>query len=116
MTAQESLSVWGGFQNNSNLFLRDAKIGAANIPQYDKELFGTETWINLNMSYSGFNVGLRYDFFNNSNLLNPNNSYTANGLGRWFINKQVDKMEFSAGYLYDQIGSGIIYRAFEERA
>ncbi|NOT37511.1 MAG: hypothetical protein HOP11_09050 [Saprospiraceae bacterium] len=114
--AQEGLSVWGGFQTNANLFLKDSAIGAINIPQYDKQIFGSETWINLNISYSGFLVGLRYDLFNNSNLLNPNSSYTANGLGRWFISKSVDKLDISAGYLYDQIGSGIIYRSFEERA
>ncbi|MEP7195062.1 MAG: DUF6029 family protein [Saprospiraceae bacterium] len=114
--AQEDFSLWGSFQTNANLFLRDTQIGAANIPQYDHQLFGSETWINLNMSYSGFNAGIRYDLFNNSNLLNPQASYTAHGLGRWFINKEIQKLDVSAGYLYDQIGSGIIYRAFEERA
>ncbi len=114
--SQEGLSVWGGFQTNNNLFIRDSAIGAFNIPQYDKQIFGSETWLNLNMSYSGFNIALRYDFFNNSNLLNPNQSYTAHGLGRWFVSKEVEKLDISAGYIYDQIGSGIIYRAFEERA
>ena len=116
LVGQEDLSVWGAFQTNANLFLRDSAIGAYNIPQYDKQIFGSETWINLNLSYAGFNAGFRYDLFNNSNLLNPTGSYSAHGLGRWFVTKEVDKLELSAGYLYDQIGSGIIYRAFEERA
>ncbi|MFN8279647.1 MAG: DUF6029 family protein [Saprospiraceae bacterium] len=116
LSAQSDLSVWGAFQTNANLFLRDSAIGAYNIPQYDKQIFGSETWINLNLSVSGFNAGIRYDFFNNSNLLNPTGSYSAHGLGRWYVNKEIDKLELNAGYLYDQIGSGIIYRAFEERA
>lgn len=114
--SQDNLSIWGAFQTNANLFLRDSNIGAYNIPQYDKQLFGSETWINLNMSYSGFNLGVRYDLFNNSNLLLPTGSYSDHGLGRWYISKEVDRLELSAGYLYDQIGSGIIYRAYEERA
>lgn len=113
--AQDELSIWGAFQTNANLFLRDSAIGAFNIPQYDKQLVGTETWINLNISYAGFQAGIRYDLFNNSNLLNPNGSYTDHGLGRWYITKNIEKLELSVGYLYDQIGSGIIYRAFEER-
>jgi hypothetical protein len=114
--AQESLLISGGFQTNGNLFLRDSAIGAAGIPQYDYQLFGAESWLDLNMSYNGFNGGIRFDLFNNSNLLNPLSSYTAQGIGRWFINKEIDRLDLTVGYLYDQIGSGIIYRAYEERA
>ena len=60
-------------------------------------------------------AGLRFDMFNNSNLLNPNASYSDVGVGRWYIHKQIDKFDISGGYLYDQIGSGIIYRSYEER-
>jgi len=71
--------------------------------------------LNLNYNKSGFNLGLRFDLFNNSNLLNPQGSYTAEGIGRWFIGKQVNKLNILGGYIYDQIGSGIIFRAYEER-
>ena len=53
--------------------------------------------------------------FNNSNLLNPTGSYTDQGIGRWFIKKRINKLGISVGYLYDQVGSGIIFRAFEQR-
>lgn len=114
--AQENLVVGGGFQHNSNVFLRDSVIGAANIPQYDHQIYGGESWLDLNMSYSGFNAGLRFDVFHNSNLLNPQASYTAQGIGKWFVSKSIDKLDLTAGYIYDQIGTGIIYRAYEERA
>ncbi len=113
---QESLIVGGGFQANGNLFLRDSQIGAINIPQYDHELFGAEAWLELNAAYSGFNAGLRFDMFNNSNLLNPQGSYTDQGIGKWYIQKELDRFEVNVGYIYDQIGSGTIYRAWEERA
>ncbi|MBK6701360.1 MAG: hypothetical protein IPG55_16040 [Saprospiraceae bacterium] len=116
ISAQESLILGGGFQTNANLFIRDSSIGAANIPQYDHQLFGAESWLDINASYQGFNAGIRFDLFNNSNLLDPKQSYTDQGIGRWFINKQVDRFDITAGYIYDQIGSGIIYRAYEERA
>lgn len=116
LNAQENLLIYGGFQSNANVFLRDSQIGAAGIPQYDHQIFGGEVWLDLNASYAGFNAGLRFDMFNNSNLLYPQDSYTDQGIGRWFINKEIDKLDLTVGYLYDQIGSGIIYRAFEERA
>jgi hypothetical protein len=116
LNAQEELILGGGFQTNANLFLRDSQIGAFDIPQYDNQLFGSESWLDLSASYQGFTGGIRFDAFNNSNLLNPRGSYTAYGIGKWYIQKETDKFEVQAGYIYDQIGSGIIYRAYEERA
>ena len=109
-------SFSGGFQNSSNIFIRDSLIGAFDIPQYDFQHFGAQSWLDLGYTRSGFDLGIRFDVFNNSNLLNPNQSYTANGIGRWHIAKNTDKFDVRVGYIYDQIGSGIIYRAYEERA
>lgn len=115
LTAQEQGVFSGSFQGNGNFFLRDSAIGAANTPQYEHQLYGADAWLNLNYNQNGFRVGMRFDLFNNSNLLNPQGSYTAEGIGRWFIDKKIDKLHLSGGYLYDQIGSGIIFRAYEER-
>lgn len=116
LRGQETLILGGGFQANANLFVRDSLRGAYNTPQYDHQLFGGESWLDLNVSYQGFNGGIRFDAFNNSNLLNPVSSYTAYGIGKWYIQKEIDHFEVQAGYIYDQIGYGIIYRAYEERA
>lgn len=112
---QDQGSFSGGFQSSSNFFLRDSLIGAFNIPQYDNELFGTQAWLDLGYTRSGFDVGVRFDMFNNSNLLNPSSSYTDQGIGRWHIAKKINKLDLRVGHIYDQIGSGIIYRAYEER-
>ncbi len=108
--------ISGGLQSNGNFFIADEKRVGSGIPQYDYQKFGAESWLNLNYSNWGFDLGLRFDLFNNSNLLNPTNSYTDQGIGRWFVRKNVGKLELEGGYIYDQIGSGIIYRAYEERA
>ena len=107
--------ISGSLESTGNVFLRDSSIGAANTPQYDRQFFGADAWLNVNYSNWGFDFGLRFDLFNNSNLLNPQGSYTAQGIGRWYIRKNLDKITISGGYLYDQIGSGIIFRAYEER-
>ncbi len=112
---QDKGSFSGGFVANGNIFIRDSLIGAAGIPQYDQELFGSEVWLNLNYRKSGYDLRLRFDAFNNSNLLNPNSSYTDEGIGYWYISKQMEKLGVAVGYIYDQIGSGIIFRSFEQR-
>lgn len=113
--AQDEGRFFGGFEANSNFFIRDSSIGAANLPQYERQLIGAESWLSLNYSRWGFDVGVRFDLFNNSNLRDPNGSYSDQGIGRWYIKKHIDKLTISGGYLYDQIGSGLIFRAFEER-
>ena len=105
----------GAIESQGNFFIRDTAIGAFNTPQYDHQKFGAQSWLNLNYSNFGFDLGLRFDLFNNSNLLNPTGSYTAQGIGNWYIKKKIDKFDFAAGYLYDQIGSGIIFRSYEAR-
>jgi len=115
VNAQNQGTLSGSIQTNANFFQRDTVIGAQNTPQYDHQLFGGETWVTLNYSNFGFDVGVRYDLFNNSNLPNPQGSFNENGIGKWFIKKKLGEFDFAVGNLYDQIGSGIIYRAYEER-
>lgn len=115
--SQNNSHITGSLQANGNFFFApDSVLGTAGIPQYDYQKFGAETWLNLNYSHNGLDVGVRFDMFNNSNLLNPNASYSDVGIGRYYIRKQINKFEVAGGYLYDQIGAGIIYRAYEERA
>lgn len=105
----------GSLETNANFFIRDTLIGAANTPQYDRQLFGADAWLNMNYSNWGFDFMVRFDMFNNSNLLNPTGSYSAEGIGRWYIHKEIHNLGIHAGYIYDQIGSGIIFRAYEMR-
>lgn len=112
---QEKGVFSGGFETNANVFLRDSAINAINTPQYDYQKFGGEAWLNLNYAIQGFTFGVRFDMFNNSNLQNPTGSFSGIGIGRWFVKKRIDKLELEAGYIYDQIGSGLIFRAFETR-
>lgn len=114
-SAQDRGSFSGTLQTNVNFFVKDAAIGAVNIPQYDEGLTGVDTWLNLNYSFKGYNAGVRLDFFRNSNLLIPTAAYSAEGLGKAFINKRFDKLFVELGYIYSQIGSGIIFRSYEER-
>ncbi len=107
----------GSLEANANFFSRDSAIGAAGIPQYENLLYGAESWLQLNYSNNawGLESGLRFDLYNNSNLIDPNNASSGQGIGRWYIKKKLKKLTISGGYLYDQIGSGIIFRAWESR-
>ncbi len=103
----------GSFESDARFFRADSTISA---PQYTHQFFGANAWLNLNYSISGFDFGVRFDTYQNSNLLNPSRSFTGIGLGNYFVKKRIQKLEITAGHMYDQIGSGIAFRAYEERA
>lgn len=116
-TAQDKGVFSGNLQSNFNVFLKDSLIGAVEgaSPQYGKQISSAESWLYLNYDIKGWHFAARYDLFNNSNLLNPADAYSGQGLGFWQIKKKVGNLEVTAGSFYDQFGSGAIFRAFENR-
>ena len=67
---QETVTSTGVFNaylhTQGGFFVRDSSIGASNTPQYDHQLFGGETRLEAIYSNWGFDIGVRYDFFQNS--------------------------------------------------
>lgn len=104
----------GNFQSNTSFFDKDTLIGA-NTTVYKKQKSGNESWLFAKLNYGDWNFSMRYDLFNNSPLLNPQASYTNQGLGFFQINKKVEGLDITAGYFYDQFASGTIFRAYEDR-
>ena len=113
--AQQGIS--GSLEANTRFFMRDSAISAVGTPQYDNQLVGTEAWFNVNYFNLdwGLKAGIRLDVYNNSNLPDPVQSFTGIGIGRWYVEKTIKDFTVQGGYIYDQIGSGIIFRTYEER-
>ena len=63
--------ITGGLQTNANFFISDDKRVGSGIPQYDYQKFGAESWLNLNYSKWGFDLGMRFDMFNNPTMCKP---------------------------------------------
>ena len=108
-------TLTGDLQTNVNFFMKDAKIGASGNPLYDNDLTGSETWASVRYSNNGWTFNLRADVFNNSNLYNPSQALTASGIGAYSVSKEFNDLTVTFGYIYDQIGSGILFRSYEDR-
>ena len=116
-SARAQTNFSGSLQLQQNFFVLDSSVLSRPIPpQYYKQLSSTDAWLDTRFEQNGFTVGARFDLFNNSNLRNPYNAYSAQGLGFWYITKPINDFEITAGYFYEQFGSGIIFRAYEARA
>jgi len=105
----------GDLMMNVNFFQRDTNIKAAGNPLYDNFLSGGEGWLSLRYSGYGFTGIVRFDGFHNSNLQNPTSALTAAGIGMFSLSKEFKNLTITGGHVYDQIGSGIIFRAYEDR-
>jgi len=95
-------------------YVRDDSIGA-NTKVYKENLASADAWLFMQYRIKGYSFILRYDAFNNSPLLDPQSAYTNHGVGFWQINKSVDKLDITMGSFYDQFGTGILFRAYEQR-
>lgn len=105
----------GDLMMSVNFFQRDTNIKASGNQLYDNFLSGGEGWLGLRYSSHGFTGTVRFDAFHNSNLQNPTSALSAAGLGMFSLSKEVKGLTITAGHVYDQIGSGIIFRAYEDR-
>lgn len=115
--AQDWGRLSGDLMLNTRFFQRDTAINAAHNPLYDNYLSGGEGWLGLRYDNSskGFSASIRLDAFHNSNLYNPIQALNGFGLGAWQVSKEVENLTITAGYIYDQIGNGILFRAYEDR-
>lgn len=104
----------GNFQTTNQFYVRDSAIGATTT-QYQREKSSTDAWLQLNYKISGYHFTARFDMFNNSPLLNPQEAYTRSGLNFWAVTKTMDNLDITAGFFYDQFASGMVFRAYEDR-
>lgn len=123
MFVQNSLaqgSFFGGLQLNNYFYVYDRDIIQTGIPQYENLKSSTDGWLNLKYTNNQYNfdAGLRLDLYLNSNLHNRTTAYSAQGIGTFYIRKRIPvaNLEVTGGYFYDQFGSGVVFRAYEDRA
>lgn len=116
LQAQNSGNLSGNLMLNANFFQRDTTIGAAGNSLYDNLLSGGESWLSFRYTgFHGFDAFLRIDAMHNSNLKNPTQPLSGFGIGAWSLSKEYKGLQLTGGYIYDQIGSGILFRSYEDR-
>ena len=101
--------ISGNFQMDAQYYQVDSAIGAFPVPE--KMLMNS--WTNLTYQDNNFKAGLRFETY-----LGPISGYDpmykGTGIPYWFANYRSGQFEITAGYVYDQFGSGMIFRTYEE--
>ena len=103
----------GNFQSNSQLYYEDANLGitSENLPS---EKFLINSFANLLYTSNNFSAGMRYEA-NHNVLLGFDKRYNGEGITYRYTQFNKDGLDITLGNFYEQFGSGMILRAFEER-
>jgi hypothetical protein len=103
---------FGGFESNSQWLLYDEGL---NFEQPD-DAFRANNYLQVAYSFKKFTAGIQYESYLPDALLGYSTVYTnGNGVGTYYLNYKNEKVDVTGGYFYDQFGSGLIFRSWEER-
>ena len=70
----------------------------------------------MNLKYKEWNAGVQGESYEDEALLNFNPRYDKTDVATYFLQFKNEKIDLTAGYFYEQFGSGLLYRSWEDRA
>jgi hypothetical protein len=103
-------NITGNFSLIWQSYAEDSIIGA----QVPPERTGFNAWGNLIYNKGGFSAGIRYESYLNP-LLGYPGRFKGTGIGYRFAQYKTDMFDITLGNFYDQLGSGLVFRSYEER-
>ncbi len=104
-------NVSGNFEINSQYYRKDDLIGAEDVP----EKLLSNGFLNINYESGQFKAGIRYESYLNA-LQGFDANYKGSGIPYRYASFTTDQITITVGNFYDQFGSGLIFRSYEERS
>ncbi len=104
----------GDYTLNGSFYDRDEDLGT-NTTQYLREHASADSWLFLNYRANNIHFSIRHDLFHNSPLHDPEAANTQQGIAFYSASIDIDNLTLTVGSFYDQFGSGILFRSFEDR-
>ena len=113
--AQESFGgqLHGNFQLDGQWYLRDEGIDPTG-EFYPDERFLGQGYANFVYTDGDFSGGLRYENYQNVMLGFPE-GYRGEGITYRYLQFKQDNLDVTVGSFYEQFGSGMVFRSYEER-
>ena len=102
--------IHGDFNLNLQSYQEDLQIGA----KAADEIILNNAYLNLNYTKGNFATGLRYESYLNA-LADYDPEFKGNGISYRYATYSIDGLEITAGNYYEQLGSGLIFRSYEEK-
>ncbi len=110
--SQETGKLSGGFESYAQWYSKDQNQFAADFQDY----FRSNNYLKLDYNYKNFMAGVQLESYAPNALLNFDPKLNKElGLGTYYLKYKIKEVEISAGYFYEQFGSGLILRFWEDR-
>ena len=103
--------VAGGFETTSNYYHEDLKTKAT-VPDGN---FGSNNYLKLDYYNNRFSAGVQMEAYAPVLVGFPSDLKGAN-LTNYYVNWRDDAFSVTAGTFYEQFGSGLLFRSWEDRA
>ena len=111
LAQNNSGKINGNFDLSLQTYNEDESIGALAAD----EVMLNNAYLNLLYTKGKFTVGVRYESYLNA-LKDFDPRYNGNGIPYRFAQYNNDGLDIIAGSFYEQFGSGLILRSYEEKA
>jgi len=102
-------SIHGNFQVDAQYYNPDSLIGAPNVP----EKLLSNAFANLMFNKGKFSAGARYEAYNNV-MQGFDSRYVGQGVVNRFVRYQDQLLDVTVGHIYEQFGSGLVFRTYYE--
>lgn len=104
----------GSFESNAQWYLNDKKTGEFE----EEDQLRANSYLRLDYQFlKHFKVGIQAESYLPTHLLNYDRLYDKEfSLTNYYAQFSNEKLDITAGYFYEQFGSGLILRSWEDRA
>ena len=117
--AQDNGYFFGGMESNMQWLLDDDGLKMSdNDPGFiaPEDQFRANNYFQLNYTLGKFTAGVQYEAYLPSALLGYSPDFDGgNGVTNYYLNFKSETLDLTGGYFYEQFGSGLILRSWEDR-
>lgn len=101
----------GGIESTSQWYQEDEDLGF----EQPNDPFRSNNYIRLDYNYGKFSAGIQYEAYLPNPLLGYSDRFNDNKIATWYVNYKGEQLDITAGNFYEQFGSGLVLRSWEDR-
>jgi len=118
VNGQDKGTVFGGFETNAQWYLNDKTLYDEfyNSVSQPENPVRSNSYLFVNYKIKNWSFGVQGEAYEQDALLNYNPKYKGVNLATYYARFKMEKIDVTAGYFYEQFGSGLLLRTWEDRA